>query len=458
MAWVLEKVDEFKVMLYSQTPSGKIRLSKHKSLVLIFYVGAFAFTFLHFANIPPDVINDLQIAAAAGETITIPSSPRLGIALIFYLYISFIAFISIFKGGSIPNFLSRPRLPSARNRYKVLFIVTFFLFSGLVITLIFLSIYFSGLIIILTGPMLYVIWTVLEPYFLLSGILAIIRVIDADYSLEGFSLRGKRSLVVIFFLGYLTPIVFLIFLALTSTGTEFSEITLIGQTFSFYQPAMASFSRTFTSVLSLTLLFLVIWWVKDRFGEQSLIREKKKGMLPLFLGFTLVFIIITVVPLIATTSGSLQEITSIIDIIGLFIAVIMGLWNTLGVEQIIGPIHGIRRLNPLEYITRMHPYTKALFLLIISIFAFYSSVESSTIAAITGNPDTLKLQKLNLLAAFIGTAFMIILWRYKGQPRSTTPGLLRTTRKQFEEGLSKIRSVIGGETISSQIVVFEEEE
>jgi hypothetical protein len=262
----------------------------------------------------------------------------------------------------------------------------------------------------------------------------------------------------LFILGYLIPIIFTIFLLATSTGTDFSEIAIIGQTFSFYNPAMDSFSRTFTSVLSITLLFIFIWWVKDKFRGPSPIRERKKGMLPWFLGLTLGLIIFTVVPLIASTRGSLQELTSILDILGLFTAVIMGVWNALGVEKIAEPLRGIKRLNPIEYISRLHPYTKALFLLIISMFAFFSSIESSTIAFYTGAPDELKLQKLNLLAAFIGTAFFIILWRYKGQPRSTTPGLLRSTQKQMEGRFAKIKSLISGEKSFSGTSPFEEEE
>jgi len=101
--------------------------------------------------------------------------------------------------------------------------------------------------------------------------------------------------------------------------------------------------------------------------------------------------------------------------------------------------------------------SKALFLLIISMFAFYSSIESSTIAFYTGDPDELKLQKLNLLAAFIGTAFFIILWRYKGQPRSTTPGLLKTTQQQMEGGFAKIRNIISSDKGFFSKHPFEEE-
>jgi hypothetical protein len=460
VSWAFEKINEFKTLVYSQTEEGDFHRSKHKILILLFYFGSFVLIFLHFANIPQSVIETLQ-ASAQGEGV-IPSSPRLGLAILFYLYITLVAIITIIKGGSLPNFFSRPQLPSLRRRYKILLVILVLFFSGLVITIAYIAIFFSGLLIIYIGPFLYIIWTVLEPYFLLSGILAIIRIIDVDYQLIGFSKKGKRALLIFFILGYLIPIIFFIFLVATATGTDFSEITLFETTsfettFSFYQPALASFSETLSSVLSLTLLFLIIWWIKDRFRGKSDIREKKKGMLPWFLGLTLLIIIITVVPLIATTSGSLQEITSILDLVGLFAAVIMGLWNTLGIEQITEPLEGIKRINPLEVVSRMHPYTKALFLLVISIFAFYSSLESSTIAFITGYPDTLKLQQLNLLAAFIGLAYLFILWRYKGQPRSTTPGLLKSTRRQLDEGVSMIKSFISRDRITDKLEFMEEE-
>ncbi|PWI46960.1 hypothetical protein CEE45_14055 [Candidatus Heimdallarchaeota archaeon B3_Heim] len=459
MSWLFEKISEFQVLIFEQSEAEEVHLSKHKFLILSLYLSAFVLTFLHFANIPADVALDVQIAAASNNPITIPSSPRLGLAILFYFYISIVAFITIFKGGSVPNFITRPRFPVMRRRYKVLSVIIGFIFINAILFVSYLIIISSSLIIIITGPVLYIIWTILEPFFLLSGILAIIRLIEADYPQSGFSSRGKRALILIFAIGYFTPVIFTLFLiSFTSIGSEFSEISIFGQTFSFYIPAMDSFSRTFTSILSITLIFLLIWWIKDKYRGPSPIRERKKGMLPWFLGLTLILIILTVVPLIASTRGSLQEITSILDILGLFTAVIMGLWNALGVEQITEPLRGLKRLNPLEYIGRLHPYTKALFLLIISMFAFFSSMESNTIAAITGNPDTLKLQKLNLLAAFIGAAYFILLWRYKGQARSTMPGLLKTTQYQIEGGLAKIRSFISGERSVLDIPSYEEEE
>ncbi|MHA1976971.1 MAG: hypothetical protein ACW98I_08745 [Candidatus Hodarchaeales archaeon] len=458
MSWLIEKISEFQVLIYVRKEEDKLTLSKHKLLILVFYISAFILTFIHFANIPPEVVQDVQTAATAGDPITIPSSPRLGLAVLFYIYISFIAFVTIVKDGSVPNLITRPRFPEMRRRYKILSVILGFIFINAILIIIYLILISSSFVIIFTGPVLYIIWTILEPFFLLSGLMAIIRVIEADYPQSGFSSRGKRSLLLIFILGYLTPIIFTLFLLVTSTGTDFSELTIAGQTFSFYNPALDSFSRTFSSILSITLLFLLVWWIKDKVKGPSPLRERKKGMLPWFLGLTLVLIIFTVVPLIASTRGSLQDLTSILDLLGLFTAVIMGVWNALGVERVIEPLSGIKRLNPLEYISRIHPYTKALFLLIISMFAFYSSIESSAIAFITGNPDELKLQKLNLLAAFIGAAFLVLLWRYKGQPRSSTPGLLRSTQHQLEGGLAKVRTLISGENSVRIPSISEEEE
>ncbi len=458
MSWILEKISEFKVLVYSQTLEGEIYLSKHKLLVLIFYSSAFVLTFLHFANIPPNVITACQESAVSGATCSIPASRFSGLAVLLYLYITFVAVISVIKGGSIPNFLSRPQIPSLRNRYKILLVIIFLFFGGTVFVLAFISLYLTLLLLVFIGPFLYVIWMILEPYFLLSGVLAIIRIIDSEYHLEGFSKRSKRSLITIFILGFLTPIIFAIFLFLTSTDIQFSEVSILGFSFTFYRPALSSFSRTITTVLSLSLVFLIIWWLKDRNKlEKSQLRERKKGILPWFLGLSLILIVLNVVPLIASTRGSLQDVTSIIDILSLFAAVIMGLWNTLGIEQITEPLNGIKRLNPIERISRLHPYTKALFLLVISMLAFYSSLENSTIAALTELPDTLKLQKLNLLAGFIGWAFIVLLWRYKGQPRSTTPGLLKTTQYQLKESFSKFKSIIARKSIAEHIDSFEEE-
>jgi hypothetical protein len=453
MSWFLEKISEFRGLIYIQTPEGEIQVSRHKAMTLVCYVSAFFLTFYHFSTIPAEVISDIQL----GIIDSIPSSRSLGISMLIYLYITLVAFISVFKGGNLPNFLSRPRLPDIRRRYQVTLILFVFLFSSLVVFMFILSLYFSSVLLIYTGPVLFIIWTVLEPFFLLSGIMAIIRIIDADYSLEGFTSKSKKILLGIFILGYIAPIFFLIFLLPFYTGDVFSEITIIGNTFSFYLPALRSFSESFSSVLSITILFLVVWWIKDRFRGPSTIREKKKGMLPWYLGLTLIFIIITVVPLITTTSGSLQELSSILDILGLITAVFMGLWNALGVEQSTTPITGLQRLNLIKLIDRIHPYSKALFLFVLSLFAFYSSLENSTMAFITGQLNAQKLQELELLASLVGLAYLVLLWRYKGQPRSATPGILKSTQQQLEIGLRKAKSTFIREEVLDQKEIIEEE-
>ena len=58
----------------------------------------------------------------------------------------------------------------------------------------------------------------------------------------------------------------------------------------------------------------------------------------------------------------------------------------------------------------------------------------------------LKLQKLDLLAGYLGLAFFFIIWRYKGEPRSTTPGLLRSTGLQIKDGISRIKAIVDKDT------------
>jgi hypothetical protein len=148
MAWVTEKLDEFKVLLYESTEDEGIRFSRHKALILSFYLGTFILIFLHFANIPADIISEIQ-GLPIGEKPEIPSSPRLGLAVLFYFYITMIAVITLFTNGSVPNFLKKPTIPSVRNRYKVLIIIGVLFFSSLVIALVFISLFFSGIIVLL---------------------------------------------------------------------------------------------------------------------------------------------------------------------------------------------------------------------------------------------------------------------------------------------------------------------
>ncbi|MFX0124439.1 MAG: hypothetical protein ACFFAE_12425 [Candidatus Hodarchaeota archaeon] len=438
MVNITEKLLAFKILIGSESEEGFV-FSRHKCFILFCYILSFILIFIHFATLPDSAITDCKNAYELGQECNLPSSRSLILAVLIYLYISFIAIISTFRNGTLPS-RSTIRFPSLRRRYKFLTIILFFLFTSLVFAIIYIFLFSTFLVVIYLGPLMFYVWMLFEPFFLLSGILVFTDIIDADYPFQGYTQRNKSFLIFIFIIGFTSPFYFSWFLLNRTTPGNFAEFDIIGIiNFSLYKPGVISFTRTFTSVLTLGLLFILIWWLKDRFIGRTDLRESKKGLLPWFLAFTLIFITINVVPTMISTRGSLKQIQSIWDILGLFIALILGLWRVLGLEQREESLKGWERINPGKLIARIHPYSKALILLVMSMFAFFASIQASTIAGITGQPDSLQLLKLTLLAEFIGLSFIIVIWRYQGKERTGQPGLLKSTQDLVKEKVQEFR-------------------
>ncbi|UCG01244.1 MAG: hypothetical protein JSW11_16710 [Candidatus Heimdallarchaeota archaeon] len=438
MVGITEKLLEFKLLVGSESEKGFV-FSRHKIFIVFCYCLSFILIFIHFATLPESVITDCKNAYSAGQECNLPSSGSLILAVFIYLYISFMAIVTIFRNGTLPS-RSTIRFPSLRRRYKILILFLLFFFTGLVFATLYISIFGTFLLVVYLGPVMFYIWMILEPFFLLSGILVFIDIIDADYPFQGYTSRNKRSLWFIFIIGFNLPLYFTWFLINRTTPGDFAEFDILGLIdFSLYKPGVVSFTRTFTSVLTLALIFITLWWIKDRYKVKSASRERKKGFLPWFLAFTLIFITITVVPLMISTRGSLKQIQSIWDILGLFTALIMGLWRVLGLKHREEPLHGWERINPNRIIARIHPYSKALILFVVSIFAFFASIQAATISGITGQPDSLQLLSLSLLAEFIGLSFIIVIWRYKGKERTSDPGFLKSTQKLVKDKVQKFR-------------------
>jgi hypothetical protein len=440
MVDIIKKLLEFKLLIGSESEEEGFQLSRQKIFILVCYCLSFLLIFIHFGTLSQSVIADCITAYESGQECELPTSGSLVLAVLIYLYISFMAIITIFRGGNLPS-RSSMKFPSLRRRYKILVVVALIFFTSLVFVTIYISLYSTFLLVVFLGPVMFYIWMILEPFFMLNGILVFTDIIDVDYPFQGYTQRNKSSLWFLFIIGYTIPIYFAWFLFNRTTPGDFAEFDIFGiVNFSLYKPGVISFTRTFNSVLTLALLFILLWWFKDRYKGESKLRERKKGLLSWFLAITLIFIIISVVPTMISTRGSLKQIQSIWDILGLFTALLLGLWRVLGLEQREDSLKGWERVNPNQIISRIHPYSKALVLLVMSMFAFFASIQAATISGITGQPDSLQLLKLNLLAEFIGLSFIIVIWRYQGKDRTGEPGLIKSTQDLVKEKVQEFRN------------------
>ncbi len=440
MVSVTDKLSDFQLLIFEVDSEENLVISRHKVLILTLYVLSFILTFLHFVGLSPEAIESVHFAFLRGEEPTITPSRFLSLAAVLYLYISAMAFFSLFRNGRLPNLIQKPKLPSLRTRYKILLILSILFFTGLTIAIVYISIISTFFVIVALGPLMYYIWMFLEPFFLLNGILVFIDIIDADYPLEGYSRYSLLALVVLSAIGLFGPLIAAILLGYNRASGEFIEFSISNfLNFSLFKPAIISYRSTLSGIIVISFMFMLIWFIKDRIKGTESTRERKKGILPFYMGFSIFIISASIIPTIASTSGSLGELTSILDLLGLFLAIILGIWRVLGIEQRMDPLVGIERLNPIEQINCFHPYSKALVLFVMSIWGFYYSLENAAIAVITGYPDQLKIQQLELLAGLIGLVYIIILWRFKGKPRSETPGILKQVPKLMKTKVQELK-------------------
>ncbi|MFW9903723.1 MAG: hypothetical protein ACFFFH_05280 [Candidatus Thorarchaeota archaeon] len=439
MVDITKKLLEFKLLIGSESNEEGFLSSRHKIFILVCYCLSFLLIFIHFATLPKSAITDCITASDSGQECVLPTSSSLVLVVLIYLYISFMAIWTMFRGGNLPS-RSTIKFPSLKRRYKIFILVALIFFTSLVFMTIYISLFGTLLLVVFLGPVMFYIWMILEPFFLLNGILVFTDIIDVDYPFQGYTQRNKSFLWFLFVVGYTIPIYFAWFLFNKTTPGDFTTFDVFGiVSFSLYKPGVISFTQTFNSVLTLALLFILLWWIKDRYKGESKLRERKKGLLPWFLAFTLFFVTISVVPAMISTRGSLKQIQSIWDILGLFMALFLGLWRVLGLKQREDSLKGWERINPNQIIARIHPYSKALVLLVMSMFAFFASIQATTIAGITGQPDSLQLLKLNLLAEFIGLSFIIVIWRYRGMERTGETGLIKSTQDLIKEKVQEFR-------------------
>ncbi|MFW9930076.1 MAG: hypothetical protein ACFFD1_11845, partial [Candidatus Thorarchaeota archaeon] len=183
-------------------------------------------------------------------------------------------------------------------------------------------------------------------------------------------------------------------------------------------------SDSFRFLISVSLLFIFLWFIFDKFQGKNDVRENKKGALPWLFFFSIIMTLTTILPILISAGGDLTKVKSLSDVGGLFLAILLGVWRVLSFEQRVEPLQKWEKLNPMKIISRLHPYTKALLLLSLSMFAFYESLASSTIAGIFDQIDQTKLMKLNILASLFGLSYVSILIRYRNI-NSEEPGLLR---------------------------------
>jgi hypothetical protein len=413
-----EKITGFRLLVGNFTEDG-FSYSKHKIFLLAMFVSSFFLLFFHFSLLDSAQV---QICAAAnGLRSECNFSSRYStLAIIFYIYITFIAIFSLIKKGKVPNY----KLRRTTKKRLLLGTFIFIIFWAFIIGLIF----YSGIIIIVgtlyLGIIMYGVWIFLEPFLLLGGILAILAIYTTDYPITGF----KRKTIIF--------LIFNFFIAIIGSSIILGAVRISNDDFynflgiQLYAPAFTELSDTFRALVSVTFFAIIIWIVLDRFRGKTDRREDKKGILPWLFLLAMIMASSTIIPVMISTGGDLPQLTSLTDLFSLFLAMILGIWRVLGVDRREAPLIGWERINPIDLLERIHPYTKALFLFSLSMIAFFESMTTGAIAEIANIPDSTKITKMEILASLFGLAYIAVLLRYI-QIKSEEDGIIKRIRSKI---------------------------
>ncbi|MHA2338466.1 MAG: hypothetical protein ACXACX_14265, partial [Candidatus Hodarchaeales archaeon] len=291
------------------------------------------------------------------------------------------------------------------------------------------------------------IWFLLESFFLLNGVIVLIHIMTAEIKTEGY---GRSNLIfliinIIFISG------FTLFLAKFIEEPQINNqnlISFIG--INLFIPALVIIQDIFFGIIIIGLSYILIWGLKDvRNTDVSKRREEKKATLAWILFLTFIVVLLRFLPVAVGAGGSLRRITDILDLLGMFFVIAIGIGRTLHLRDAEVIDDARSRLNPKRIIEWFPAYSKLLFLFSIGITIFYRIIQGSTIGGITGDPDPFKIERMNNFFGALGFILILILiiWRYKAPDYTISPALLtdiavrlhliRDPRKNYQEVKSK---------------------
>ena len=347
-----------------------------------------------------------------------PGKKKYPIYFFYFLVIIYLLLLII----NLPKFLDNilPVILADNMNIPLEDIQIFVLFLPFMIISVFLLI---GPIILISEGLVN-IWFLLGSFFLLNGVIVLIHIMTAEIKTEGY---GRSNLVFL-----LTNLIFIsgftLFLAKFIGQPQINNENLISfMGINLFIPALVIIQDVFFGMIIIGLSYILIWRFKDfRNTVVSKRREEKKAVLSWILILTFIVVILRFLPVAIGAGGSIRRITDILDVLGMFFIIAIGIGRILHLRdaEVIDDTRS--RLNPQRIIEWFPAYSRLLFLFSIGISIFYRIIQGSTIAGITGDPDPFKIERMNNFFGAFGFILVLILiiWRYKAPDYTITPALL----------------------------------
>ncbi|PWI49287.1 hypothetical protein CEE45_01770 [Candidatus Heimdallarchaeota archaeon B3_Heim] len=431
----------FKRLFYHRgEDESQRKISVLKLLIFLLYLCAFVFAFLQFAegNIPATVREEWSNKENVDLMEMFPLSRYGEVAFIIVVILVlsiFYFFITQDKPikhvfNSIKDYTSQSK--ERRRAILIIFSLTILYLIYQVVKFLVFPETFETLIIAISykaGIGFLIIWVVLQPLLVFTGLLLTFDMIAKDFP-RPFKGYNKYNIPI-----FILTILLVIGIAgiISSTfGINFDDDIGEGLPYAalsvfpdiFYSSSGVSFMLigvVTISTIIISLIFLEIY-LKHKRGVNELQERRMANFMFLF-PFLIIYVLLKAFPFAFSFSLGLQSLNDILDLIGLFIVIFFSVFRVIAIKDTSSQVELSRGIlqNPKKWLDLIPSYCKVLIIFYLAFVAFYAGLEANTVFALSG--ATSQFEEIQMLSS-IGISFFMLLyvfWRYKpeGQAIST---------------------------------------
>ncbi len=412
------------------------KVSFLKILIFLLYLSAFVLAFLQFAeiNIPSSVQEEWKNKIAIDMMENFPLSMYGELAhlinviiviSIFYFFITQDRPIS-YTTQSVKTFIL-----GSKRRKQIFFIIVSFLILLLIyqtgVFLIFPETFEVAVISISykAGKGFSVVWVVLQPFLVFTGLLLTFDLIAKDFP-KPFKNYNRFNITVfiltllfVFGISGLISIIFGIYFRddfSDSMEENFQYSSLDNFPEILYSASGISFLLVGLFTITMIIVFFVILeiYMKHRKGITRNQERRRADFLFLF-PFLIIFVLSKALPFSLSFSLELQSLNDILDIFSLVFVMIFAVFRVLAIRDSEEKTELTSEIlfKPKEWLNFIPTYCKVLIVFYLAFISFYTGLEANTIITLSGAVSNFDQVQMQASIGFSFVVLILIFWRYK---------------------------------------------
>jgi hypothetical protein len=270
------------------------------------------------------------------------------------------------------------------------------------------------------GIGLILLWIVLQPILVFSGLLLTFDMIAKDFPrpFDGYNKFSVTSFILTSVLVFIIVSIFSIVFDVNFGESPEEGIPFIPLNSAqniFYNPSGMTFMvmGLVTSTLIIIGIVFYEFYMKGRKGQSESQQRRMANFLFLF-PFIIIFVILKAFPAAFAFSLGLTTLNNLLDLLGLILVMFFAIFRVLSLkeesEEVI--INRTTLLSPKNWLSLIPPYSKVLALFYLGFTSFYLSMEINTIFSLS---NAFSMFEQIQMYSFIGVSFIAIIyvfWKY----------------------------------------------